>query len=168
MTGFVFEGASELILFGLLPLLVTVATVWIIWHVLEKINPDEVTDIGSFLTFIIAVVPFVMLICGGLTILIYDEMKAASGGLRSLPLVSFSREIFAGAVIYIGLAVWLWSHWRKLRIRQKGILRRGAKDRGKHCEAAGVIRTPSDVGSAMKTGGLTDIVDALPQGGAHE
>ena len=41
-------------------------------------------------------------------------------------------------------------------------------DRRQHCEIAGVIRTPSDVGSAMKTGGITDIVDALPQGGAHE
>ena len=27
---------------------------------------------------------------------------------------------------------------------------------------------PSDVGSAMKTGGVTDIVDPLPQGGANE
>jgi hypothetical protein len=33
-----------------------VATVWIIWLVLEKINPDEVADIRTFLTFIIAVV----------------------------------------------------------------------------------------------------------------
>jgi hypothetical protein len=93
---------------------VTVATVWIIWQVLEKIEPDEVTDIRTFLTFIIVVVPFVTLICGGLAILIHDGMMAASVGLRSLPLVSFSREIFAGAVIYIGLTVWLWSHWRKL------------------------------------------------------
>ena len=82
----------------------TVATVWIIWHVLEKINPDDVTDIGSFLTFIIAVIPFVILNCGGLTIIIYDEMMAVSGGSRSvhLPLVSSSGVILVGAVIYIG------------------------------------------------------------------
>jgi hypothetical protein len=56
MTGAVFENVSELILFGFVPSLVTVATVWIIWLVLEKINPDEVADIRTFLTFIIAVV----------------------------------------------------------------------------------------------------------------
>jgi hypothetical protein len=50
MTGFVLENASELILFGFAPLFATVATVWIIWYVLEKNNPDEVTDIESFLT----------------------------------------------------------------------------------------------------------------------
>jgi heme/copper-type cytochrome/quinol oxidase subunit 2 len=118
-----FENIFELILFGFVPLLVMVATVWIIWLFLEKNNPDEVTDIGTFLTFIIVVIPFVTLVCGGLTVVSYDEIKAASGGLRSLPLGSFSQEIFAGAVIYIGLTVWLWSHWRKLRIRQRGIPR---------------------------------------------
>ena len=35
--------AFELILFGLVPLFLTLATVWILWHSLEKINPDEVT-----------------------------------------------------------------------------------------------------------------------------
>jgi hypothetical protein len=80
MTGAVFETVSELILFGFVPSLVTVATVWIIWLVLEKINPDEVADIRTFLTFIIAVVPFVMLICSGLGIVIHDEMMAASVG----------------------------------------------------------------------------------------
>jgi hypothetical protein len=33
----------ELILFDLVPLFLTLATVWILWHFLEKINPDEVT-----------------------------------------------------------------------------------------------------------------------------
>jgi hypothetical protein len=42
MTGFALETAFELILFGLV-LFLTLATVWILWHSLEKINPDEVT-----------------------------------------------------------------------------------------------------------------------------
>src|SRR5262249_43898807 len=37
------ETAFELILFGLVPLFLTLATVWILWHFLEKIDPDEVT-----------------------------------------------------------------------------------------------------------------------------
>jgi ABC-type Fe3+-siderophore transport system permease subunit len=127
MTGAVFETVSELILLGFVPSLVTVATVWIIWLVLEKINPDEVADIRTFLTFIIAVVPFVMLICSGLGVVIHDEMMAASVGLRSLPLASFSREIFAGAAFYIGLTVWLWSYWRKLRIHQRGETASGSR-----------------------------------------
>jgi hypothetical protein len=71
------------------------------------------------------VIPFVMLNYGGLTIIIYDEMMNLSGGPRSvyLPLAASSPVIVAGAVIYIGLTVWLWSHWRKLRIRQRVILR---------------------------------------------
>ena len=44
MTGFALETAFELILFGLVPLFLTLATVWILWHSLEKINPDEVTQ----------------------------------------------------------------------------------------------------------------------------
>jgi hypothetical protein len=47
MAGFIFQ----LFLFGFLPLFVTVATIWIIWHVIEKIN--GVIDIKSFLAFIL-------------------------------------------------------------------------------------------------------------------
>jgi hypothetical protein len=60
-TGFVIESVSDLILFGLVPLFLTVATVWILWHVLEKIDQD-VRDVRSFLTFILVVIPFVALI----------------------------------------------------------------------------------------------------------
>ena len=41
MTGFALETASELILFGLVPLFLTLATIWILWHSLERINPDD-------------------------------------------------------------------------------------------------------------------------------
>jgi hypothetical protein len=121
-TEFDIETVSDLILFGLVPLLLTVATVWIIWYVLEKIDPDEVTEIRSFLTFIILAVPFVMLIYGGLAIVIYNAMTATSGGSRPVLLPLAPQVVVVGAVVYIGLAVWLWSHWRKLRIHQRGML----------------------------------------------
>ena len=41
MTGLALETASELFLFGLVPLFLTLATVWILWHPLEKINLDD-------------------------------------------------------------------------------------------------------------------------------
>jgi hypothetical protein len=49
----------ELMLIGFVATFVTVATVWILWSFLEK---SEVIDIRSFLTFVVVVVPFVMLI----------------------------------------------------------------------------------------------------------
>ena len=119
MTGFGFVIVFELIFFGFLPVFLIVATVWVLWHVLEKIDPNEVKHIQSFVTFIIVVVPFVMLFYGGLAILIYDQMMTASGSWRAvlLPLTESPWVILVGAVIYIGLTVWLWSHWRKLAIR---------------------------------------------------
>jgi hypothetical protein len=70
-------------------------------------RPDEVTDIASFLTFIVVVVPFVMLIYGGLAIVLLDEMMDVSGGMKSvlLPLPPLSWVILVGLVIYTGLAV---------------------------------------------------------------
>ena len=118
MAVFFLESVTELILFGLLPLFVTVATVWILWRVLEKI--DEVIDTRSFLTFIIVVMPFVILVCGGLTFVIYNEMMGASGAPTILPLaVPLSWETLAGgAIIYIGLVPWVWLRWHKLSIRK--------------------------------------------------
>ena len=122
MDVFVFEIVFELFLFGFVPLVATVAAVWAFWNVLEKIDPNEVKHIQSFVTFIIVVVPFVMLFYGGLAILIYDQMMTASGSWRAvlLPLTESPWVILVGAVIYIGLTVWLWSHWRKLAIHQSG------------------------------------------------
>jgi hypothetical protein len=117
MTGFGFETVFELIFFGFLPVFLIVATVWIVWHVLEKIDPNEVKHIQSFVTFIIVVVPFVMLFYGGLAILIYDQMMTASGSWRAV-LLPLTESPWA--VINIGLTVWLWSHWRKLAIHQSG------------------------------------------------
>jgi len=115
---FVFETVFELIFFGFMPVFLIVATVWIVWHVFETIEPKEVKSIQNFLTYIVVVVPFVMLFYGGAAILIYDQMMAASHGWHLLPLPPSSLMFLAGAVIYIGLSVWLWSHWRKLAIHQ--------------------------------------------------
>ena len=117
MTGYVFDVVSELFLFGLVPLFLTVATVWSLWHVLEKINPDEVTDIESFLTFIVVVVPFVLIVYFGLAVINYDEIAALSGWPLVLPLDNLLSPLLAGAVaFYIGQTMWLWRDWRKLRI----------------------------------------------------
>ena len=118
MTGFVFETVFELIFFGFMPVILIVATVWIVWHLLEKIDPDEVKSIQSFVTYIIVVVPFVMLFYGGFAILIYDQMMAASHGWHLLPLSPSSLVMLAAAIVYVGLTVWLWSRWRKLAINQ--------------------------------------------------
>src|SRR5215471_17330642 len=121
MTGFAFERVSELILLCFVPLFLTVATVWILWHVLEKKDPD--VDMGSFLTFIVVIVPFVMFVCLGLAAIFYDEIATRSDSPTALPLNPPSHAIVAGTLIYIGQTVWLWSQWRKLRIRQSGIPR---------------------------------------------
>jgi len=63
MTGFALERVSELVLICFVPLFSTVATVWILWQVLKKIEPD--VDIRSFLTFIVVIVPFAMFVCLG-------------------------------------------------------------------------------------------------------
>jgi len=114
MSGFIFESVAELTLFGFPPLVLTVATVWIIWRVLEKI--DGVVDTRSFLAFILVIIPLVMLIYGGLATVIHNKILAVSGGLVYLPWASTPRVsvILAGAVMYIGLTVWLWSRWRKI------------------------------------------------------
>jgi hypothetical protein len=95
------EAFYELVLFGLVPLFLTVATIWILWHVLEKI--DEVIDIRFFLTFILVAVPFVMLIYFGGTIILYSQMMAVSGSSRQVllpltPLSSVNMSAFSCCV----------------------------------------------------------------------
>jgi hypothetical protein len=120
MAVFVFEIVSELFLFVIMPLFATVAAVWTFWNVLAAIDPNEVKSIQSFLTVIVVVVPFVMLVFYGLAVVMYDQLMTASGSWRAvfLPLKESPWVILAGAVIYFGLTVWTWSHWRKLAISQ--------------------------------------------------
>jgi len=122
-TGLALETISELAFFGLVPLLLIVGTVWILWHVHEKINPDDVTDIRSFLTFILVIVPFVSSTYFGLAIILYDAINAGSGWPTILPLSELSPVLLGFAAFNIGLTVWLWLQWHKLRISQRPIER---------------------------------------------
>jgi len=110
---------SELFLIGFLATFLTAATVWVLWYVHETIFPDDVRDLGFFLTFIIVVVPFVMLIYLGLDAIIDDAAEARAGLPTELPF-GIPPEIPVAAVIYIGLTVWLGMRWRKLKSVKKG------------------------------------------------
>src|SRR5215469_5182250 len=98
MTGFAFT-VSEILL-CVVPLFLTVATVWILWQVLAKIEPD--VDIRSFLTFIVVIVPFVLFVCLGVVALFHDETATWSGSPAVLPLCPPSHALAAVAVPYIG------------------------------------------------------------------
>src|SRR5215469_2258433 len=123
MTGLALETISELAFFGLVPLLLIVGTVWILWHVHEKIYPDDITDIPSFLTFILVIVPFVSSTYFGLALILYDAINAGSGWSTILPLSELSPVLLGFAAFNIGLTVWLWLQWHKLRISQRPIER---------------------------------------------
>jgi tungstate transport system substrate-binding protein len=108
---------EEIALIDLLALLLSVGTVSIIWYVAKKITPDEVKDLQFFLTFIVVVIPFVMLIYFGLATVNYNAMAALSGWPLVLPLDSpLSPPPIVGlAAVYIGQTTWLWWDWDKLR-----------------------------------------------------
>jgi tungstate transport system substrate-binding protein len=107
---------DEIVLIDLLALLLSVGTVSIIWYVAKKIFPDEVKDLQFFLSFIVAVIPFVMIIYFGLAVINYDAMAALSGWPLVLPLDSpLSPPVVGLAALYIGQTMWLWWDWRKLR-----------------------------------------------------
>ena len=61
---------DEIVLVDLLALFLSVVTVSILWYVVKKIFPDDVKDLQSFLTFIVTVVPFVMIIYFGLAVIL--------------------------------------------------------------------------------------------------
>ena len=106
---------DEIILIDLLALFLAVTTVSILWYVIKKIFPDEVKELQFFLTFIVAVVPFVLLICFGLALINYDAVAVRYDWEPVLPLKGLSSPPIVGAVIfYIGQAMWLWWDWRKL------------------------------------------------------
>jgi heme/copper-type cytochrome/quinol oxidase subunit 2 len=103
---------AELILVGLVTLLLTIATIWIVWYVAKAVDPDEVRHLRFFLTFIVVIIPFVILIYFGSAIIIYDDITAPPWP-TVLPLKKPPLDYLAAAVIYIGLTAWLWLRWRK-------------------------------------------------------
>jgi tungstate transport system substrate-binding protein len=106
----------ETVLIDLLALLLSVGTVSIIWYVAKRIFSDDVKDLQFLLTFIVAIVPFVIIIYFGLAVINYDAMAGLSGWPLVLPLDSPSSAPVVGlAAFYIGQTMWLWWDWRKLR-----------------------------------------------------
>jgi hypothetical protein len=110
---------SELFLIGFVATFLTVATVWVLWYVLETFFLDDVRDPGLFLIFIIVFVPFVMLTYFGLDAIIDDAVATRAGWPTELPF-GIPPEIPVVAVVYIGLTVWLGIRWRKLKSVKKG------------------------------------------------
>jgi hypothetical protein len=104
---------DEIVLIDLVALFLSVATASIVWYVAKKIFPDEVGDVQFFLTFIVVIVPFVMLVYFGLAVINYDAMATWSGWPQVLPLSPLSPLIVGTVVFYIGQTVWLWWGWRK-------------------------------------------------------
>jgi len=89
----------------------------ILWYVVKKAFPDEVKDLQFLLTFIAVVVPFVLIIWFGLALINYDVIAALAGWPLILPLDRpLSPQILGAVAFYIGLTMWLWWDWRKLRI----------------------------------------------------
>jgi|SRR5215831_1852361 len=99
-------------------LFLTVATLWILLYA----DPNEGSSPQDFFVLIVVVMPFVMLIYFGLAVIICDAISAPPWP-TAVPLNLSVPEVLAAAVTYIGLTVWLWLRWRKLRIRQRGIPR---------------------------------------------
>jgi hypothetical protein len=95
----------EIIFVYVAALFLTVATLWVF--------PKTTPDASSFFVLIIAIVPFIILIYFGFAVVIDDTIDQQHNWPPDLPLGS--PEIFAGAVIYTGLTLWLWWRWRKLR-----------------------------------------------------
>ena|SRR5215469_15661865 len=114
MTGFAFKTVPELIILCFVPLFLTVATVWILWQALKKIEPHANTR--SFLTFIVVIVPFVMFVSLGLAAIFHDAIATWSGSPTVSPLNPPSHAMVAGTVIYFGQTAWLWWSWRKQRM----------------------------------------------------
>jgi hypothetical protein len=102
------------ILLYLVALFLTVATLWIFWHAIETLGPNEI-DRQFFWVAMFVIIPFVILIYFGLSVLIYDAMVGGAG-ITTLPLqLSLSTNIPAVAILtYIGLSTWLRLRWRKL------------------------------------------------------
>jgi hypothetical protein len=108
---------DEIVLVDLMALFLSVVTVSILWYVVKKIFPDDVKDLQSFLTFIVTVVPFVMIIYFGLAVINYDAMAGRSGWPPILPLSGLLSPLILGAaVFYIAQTVWLWLDWRKFQM----------------------------------------------------
>jgi hypothetical protein len=60
---------DEIVLVDLFALFLSVVTVSILWYVVKKVFPDDAKDLQSFLTFIVAPVPFLVIVYFGLAVI---------------------------------------------------------------------------------------------------
>jgi hypothetical protein len=105
------------VLFDVLVFFLSIATVSFLWYILKKNFPDEVKDIGFFLTFIIAIVPFVIIVYFGAALINYNSIAVRLDWPEVLPLSDLLPTVIVGATaFYIGQTVWLWWDWRMSRI----------------------------------------------------
>jgi hypothetical protein len=100
----------EIIFVYVVALFLTAATLWVF---LKTVPRAELRDASFLFTFVIGIVPFVMLIYFGFAVIIDDTIDQQHVWPPDLPLGS--PAILAGAAIYTGLTLWLWWRWRKLR-----------------------------------------------------
>jgi hypothetical protein len=124
---------AKLIFVGLVTLFLTIATVWIVWYVAKALEP--VRHLRFFLTFIVVIIPFVILIYFGSAIIIYDEITAPPWP-TALPLKKSPPYYLAPSYLHRPNSVAMVTLAQTV-IRQRAILRRGVKDRGEYRETAG-------------------------------
>jgi hypothetical protein len=109
---------SEILLLELVALFLTVATMRILLHAIQKFTPDDFGNPQFFWIVILVMIPFVMLIYFGLAIIICNEITARSGRPTMLPLELSWRKIVPATVTYIGVSAWVWFRWRKNAARR--------------------------------------------------
>ena len=106
---------DEIVLVDVLAFFLSIATVSFLWYVLKK--TDEVKDVRFLLTFIIAIVPFLILVYFGTALINYNAIAIRFDWPEVLPLSGLFLPAIVGAtVFYIGQTVWLWWDWRTLQI----------------------------------------------------
>ena len=120
---------SELILIGLVATFLTVATAWILWYATEQVLPHDVGQLQFFLTFIVVIIPFVMLIYFGLDAIIDDAVATRAGWPTELPWGC--RRRFELWQLSISASQCGWG-CAGANCRQRGIPRGVATDRGQH------------------------------------
>ena len=99
------------IMLYLVALFLTVATLWPLSHLTQTISPKQ-PDPQIFWLFIVAVIPFFMLIYFGLAILISDTISVGATWLTADDDELTLSESLVLAVSYVGLSGWLWLRWR--------------------------------------------------------
>ena len=103
----------DIFLISLLALLLLIATVATLWEILKKERPAEAKALDFFLIFAVVVVPFAMVICFGLAVMVYEATAALQPNWpRWSPNVPWQIRVGL-AVIYIAVTSWLWLRWYK-------------------------------------------------------